>query len=281
MEESLEEIINFWINGVCSCIVVFIGVILNCFAIVIIRKRFENANIFYQMLISLLCFDTLVLLTWMNLSLFLAFNIHNEITMHMFPYFSIPSTQIAISASTFMTVAIAYERYLAVKDPLKYSQHMKTPKHQEKRLIFYLFIVLVLSILINSPHFCEFEVRYVDNDIIANKTRDPCHLNTFNDTTIKNSSLTSPIICNTDLGENPDFLYYYRFWARLITTGAIPFVSLLFFNIYIYQAVKRNTNRRQRLTSSGTLATAHRPISVDFSKNHSNLFLFLVGARAI
>jgi hypothetical protein len=202
----------------------------------------------------------------------------------MFPYFSIPSTQIAISASTFMTVAIAYERYLAVKDPLKYSQHMKTPKLQEKRLMLYLFIVLVLSVLINSPHFSEFEVRYVDSEIIANNSSDPCHLNTSNGATNKtenathldidnqnsNSSITSPIICNTDLGENPYFLYYYRFWARLIATGAIPFVSLLFFNIYIYKAVKRNTNRRQRLTSSGTLSTQNRLISSQFNKDDPN-----------
>ena len=138
MEESLEDTIHFWINGICSCVIVFIGVVLNCFAVFIIRKRFENANIFYQMLISLLFLDILVLFTWMNLSLVLAFNVENEVTTYMFPYFSMPSTQIAISASTFMTVAIAYERFLAVQDPLKYSQHMKTPKVQERRMMLYL-----------------------------------------------------------------------------------------------------------------------------------------------
>ena len=42
MEEELEEKINFWINGVGTCIVVIIGVILNFFSIYIIWKKYEN-----------------------------------------------------------------------------------------------------------------------------------------------------------------------------------------------------------------------------------------------
>ena len=269
MENSLVESINFWVNGVCTNVVVIIGVILNCVAIFIIRKRFENANIFYQMLISLLCFDILVLVTWTNLSLVLAFDLEYPALMHMFPYFSITSTYITITSSTFMTTAIAFERYLAVKDPLKYSQHMKTPKFQEKRLRLYLFIVIVLSVAVNIPHFMEFEVRYVDARILTQPTINPCNLNASdiellavgNSTTFTNNSNivdtdsiknSKPVICNTEFGENTDYLYYYRCWVRLLITGAIPFALLVIFNVYIYAAMKRSAKRRQRLTSSAS-----------------------------
>ena len=262
MEEPLEEKINFWINGVCTCAVVIVGIVLNCVSIFIIWKRYETANIFYQMLISLLCFDISVLVTWINLVLFLAFKLNNDVIMQMFPYFSYPSTQIAITASTFMTVAIAHERYLAVRDPLKYSQYMKTPKYQSQRLRLYLFIVIVISVAFNIPHFIELEVKYFDPSTIGNTT-DVCHKNTSDITTsnitnnsdqmVENSSsnaLLIPTLCYTAFGENPYYLDYYRNWAKLMVTGVIPFVLLIFFNTYIYRAIKKNANRRQRLTST-------------------------------
>ena len=288
MDEELEENLNFWINGVCTFVVVIGGVILNCVSIYIIWKKYENANIFYQMLISLLCFDILVLVTWMNLSLYMAFKINNIVILHMFPYFSIPSTQIAITASTFMTVAIAHERFLAVRDPLKYSQHMKTPKLQSQRLKLYLFIVIIISIAFNIPHFIELEVRQIDEAILSENGTDACHPNTTsqdnsamfdeaNDTSyiieIQNenyeldmNTTLVPIICYTAFGENPIYLNWYRNWAKLMITGVIPFLLLIFFNTYIYKAIKKSSSRRQRLTSSGpTQPTTQRLISTQQS----------------
>ena len=150
---KLEQDITFWINGVCACLVALIGIILNVVSIFIIWTRCEKSNIFYKMLISLLSLDICVLVAWQLMSLLIAFQLNSDIIVQMFPYFSYPSTQIAISASTFMTVAIAHERYLAVRDPLKYSQLMKTPNVQCQRLRIYLVIVIVISVLFNVPHF--------------------------------------------------------------------------------------------------------------------------------
>ena len=274
----MEETINFWINGVCTSGAVIIGVVLNCVAISIIWRKYETANIFYQMLISLLCFDISVLVTWMNLSLFLAFKLNNDVILHMFPYFSYPSTQIAITASTFMTVAIAHERYLAVRDPMKYSQYMKTPHAQVRRLRLYLFIVIVISVAFNIPHFIELEVRYVEVPNTNNTALDLCHQNasskiiasnTTTDSTeiIENSTtILKPTICYTALGENPYYLDYYRNWSKLMVTGVIPFLLLMFFNTYIYRAIKKNANRRQRLTSSVPPSAPQRLTSLQQSE---------------
>ena len=40
----------------------------------------------------------------------------------LFPYFLYPVNQVAISGSIFMTVAIAWERYVAVHYPIDYNQ---------------------------------------------------------------------------------------------------------------------------------------------------------------
>ena len=287
MEEQLEDKINFWVNGVCTCGIVIGGVILNCFSIYIIWKKYENVNIFFQMIISLLCFDILVLVTWINLSLYIAFKVDNIVVLSMFPYFSVPFVQIAITVSTFMTVAIAHERYLAVRAPLKYRQYMKIPKLQTQRLRLYLFIVIITSVAINVPHFMELEVRYIDDSLLADK--DLCHRNTSSDSVISelandtnqgmedmnSNSTTTPILCYTALGENPYYLYYYRNWTKLMVTGVIPYVLLVFFNTYIYKAIKKNARMIEETGSNEPMPTSTK------RKDEENLSMVFVGIVTI
>ena len=279
----MEHIINFLVNGVCTCTVVIAGVILNCIAINIVWKNYERTNIFYQMLMYLLFLDICVLVTWMNLSLFVAYGINNTIVIHMVPYFSYPSTHIAITASTFMTVAIAHERYLAVKYPLKYSEGMKSPKATTHRLRLYLVFVSLIAIGINIPHFMDLEVIYVTNktspstqdvntsDVTTN-TSYPIisdvpyvdneefliisNLSTNGSTipmkgSIANASDKNRILTMqyTSLGKHPYYLKWYRNFARLIISGIVPFTLLIYFNTVIYMAVKKSTSRRRRLSS--------------------------------
>ena len=256
MEEA-EETINFWVNGVCTSIVVVCGIFLNCFAIHIIRKRYDGTNIFYQMLLRLLCFDICVLLTWMNLSLFTAFRLNNRIIIELVPYFSYPATHIAISASTFMTLAIAHERYLAVKYPLKYSEDMKTPKILARRLRIYMIMVLLISITFNLPYFFELEVSYIK---FSNKTANGSLVHSgmcleVNGTSKNNScnQLHSEIRAKlgyTFLAKHPYYLKYYKNISRLILGGIIPFALLIYFNTMIYKAIKKSIRLRRRLTLS-------------------------------
>ena len=165
---------------------------------------------------------------------------------------------------------------------------MKTPKLQSQRLKIYLFIVIIISIAFNIPHFIELEVRQIDEAILSENGTDACHPNTTsqdnsatfneaNDTSYiieiqnenyeldKNTTLV-PIICYTAFGENPIYLNWYRNWAKLMITGVIPFLLLIFFNTYIYRAIKKSSSRRQRLTSSGpTQPTTQRLISTQQS----------------
>ena len=254
MENSLEGTLKFWISGVSSCAVAVIGIILNSIAAFIIRSKYQKTNIFYQMLVSLLCIDIFVLITWINLSILLAFEANNPFVFNMFPYLSMPLVLIAITASTFMTVAIAHERYLAVKAPMKYSQYMKTPNLQAFRLKIYIIIVLVLSVAVNAPHFFEYEVRYVSD--IFNGT-DHCNITTYESSKHQNPSDNaedepivnsfSPYICNTEFGGNPFYVNYYRNLAKLLVTGVTPFILLIFFNVYIYKSIRNRRSSRASL----------------------------------
>ena len=66
--------------------------------------------------------------------------------------------QIAISASIFMTVAIAWERYIAVHYPLDYNQAMNDAHAVRKRVVKYVGPVLALAVAFNATKFFEGDV---------------------------------------------------------------------------------------------------------------------------
>ena len=66
----------------------------------------------------------------------------------------------AISGSIFMTVAIAWERYIAVHYPLDYNQAMNDSNAIRNRLVKYVGPVLFLAVAFNIVKFFEAEIAY-------------------------------------------------------------------------------------------------------------------------
>ena len=220
------------------------------------------------MLLRLLCIDICVLVTWLNLSLYLALQLKNQIIVEMFPYLSYPLKHIAISASTFMTIAISHERYMAVKYPFKYAEDMKISKVIKRRLRVYMLIVIIVSVLLNVTYFLELEVNYVnfstnttttelwnkdnvDAAFITNVTKYANETSSeFNVTKIE----TEMTISYTEFGNHPYCLKYYKIYVRLLVSGIVPFSLLIYFNLSIYMAIKKNNRLRRRLTLSHPLS---------------------------
>ena len=42
----------------------------------------------------------------------------------------------------------------------------------------------------------------------------------------------------TKIRQDPDYIFYYLHWTRLITTGVIPFVYLLVTNLLIWRTIR-------------------------------------------
>ena len=78
-------------------------------------------NSFNFLLIALICMDSCFLFGAI-LDGFRKINMASELHVLMFPHFLYPLLQIAVTASIYMTVAIATERYIAVHYPIDYSQ---------------------------------------------------------------------------------------------------------------------------------------------------------------
>ena len=112
-EAQLIQKVSFAIEGVCQTLVAILGILGNSLASYILISRKEMRNAFNLLLVTLACFDSLylfgsILESFRKPELF---DMATKTHIVLFPYLLYPFTQFAFTASIFMTVAIALERY--------------------------------------------------------------------------------------------------------------------------------------------------------------------------
>ena len=112
-EEQLLQKVSFAIEGVVQTIVAILGILGNSLASFILSSRKEMRNAFNLLLVTLACFDSLylfgsILESFRKPDLF---NMATDTHVLLFPHLLYPFTQFTFTASIFMTVAIALERY--------------------------------------------------------------------------------------------------------------------------------------------------------------------------
>lgn len=132
-----------------------------------------------------------------------------------------------------MTVAIAWERYVAVHYPLDYNQAMNDANAIRKRLLKYVGPSFLLALLFNLVKFFEAKVEYVQE----------ARQNEGNWTQEEIEYVAELQVA--DLRTHP---YYsaYNNWSRLVVLGIIPFTLLVFFNTKIYKDISERRKRRLR-----------------------------------
>merc|ERR1712223_1285310 len=152
----------------------------------------------------------------------------SELHVLMFPHFLYPLLQIAVTASIYMTVAIATERYIAVHYPIDYSQAINSPEACKRRLLKYVIPVILLSTLLNIPKFLESEVHYDDYEILDTHFSIG-HNNTllYDETNLTNYygnqfKSQNPSITVTGLRKNAYYVIYYTQWTSLGFKAIIP-----------------------------------------------------------
>ena len=112
-DRYLLEKVSFVIEGVVQTIVAILGIFGNFLASYILCTRKEMRNAFNLLLVTMACFDSLYLFGSILESFRKpdVFNMATGTHTALFPYLLYPFTQFAFTASIFMTIAIALERY--------------------------------------------------------------------------------------------------------------------------------------------------------------------------
>ena len=114
------------------------------------------------------------------------------------------------------------------------------------RFLKYLVPVFTFSVTFNVPKFLEATLLY------DNRTGDP----------------NQPFLTVTELRLSPEYSIVYNNWIRLVITGIIPFILLVFFNAKIYTII--------RVSSDYFLVFIYLKINIASISLLVPLYLFLI-----
>ena len=160
MDKYIVSIFRYWTSGVLLCSVGLLGLIMNMMAIFILSSRSANRIFFNKLLISLFIFDCIYLLMEIIDNLRSQFRVVTQVHKLLYPYLLRPLMKVSLTASIFMTVAIAYERYVAIKRPIVHRQSLTSRRFRRRNLVKYIFCVIIWSIILNVPIWLESEIQW-------------------------------------------------------------------------------------------------------------------------
>ena len=203
----IAENITFYIDGIFVCMVAFIGLILNSIAIFIIYREDNFKHFFNRLIGCLFCINNFLLGTAILTRMFVVFKL--ESFGCIFPQFSHPLHYISLTASIYLTIAVAYERYVGIESPVYFNHLLQRTNSRiiMKRFLSYLTPTIIGSILFNIPKFLEF-------------------------------TLFEGKLQPTHLVNQLSYLNWYQNWGGLIVHGIIPYTILLYFNMKICMELK-------------------------------------------
>ncbi|XP_037073835.1 FMRFamide receptor-like [Pollicipes pollicipes] len=135
-----------------------------------------------------------------------------------------PLAAIAHTGSTYVTVTVTIERYVAVCHSLK-ARYICT--YGRARL--YMIVISVCVVLYNVPKFFETEARPI-LDLRENMT------------------VVGFVACPTDLRSELVYIEVYIMWMYLVVMYCIPFGTLVVLNSLIYKNVRIANKMRQLLS---------------------------------
>ena len=154
--------LTFWVGGVFNSSIGIIGFLINLVSAYVLLTNPFLQNTFNKLLSNLLIIDNFCLFFILVEIISKKFSkIHNSNLYNLlYPYLFHPFRNISLTSSIFMTIAIAHERYRAIRFPLVHHQTRNSSGSRRILLLKYTAIVLLLATLINIPKFFEAELKW-------------------------------------------------------------------------------------------------------------------------
>ena len=158
----------------------------------------EMRSNFNTLLAALACLDIAYVATgiW-DYSFVKVFNFYPTAYTYIFPYIWYPIKNILMSWTTFLTMGLATERYLAVCRPLLY-RSLEVTYSSRVRVMTYFLPSMISSILLNIPKFLEAQLVTIMVKDDHNMTHEVVMYNV------------------TSLRMDPNYMYYYIHWTRSV-----------------------------------------------------------------
>jgi 7 transmembrane receptor (rhodopsin family) len=260
---------SYWLEGVLLIGVGSVGILGNLIAILVLhleKKTTTSSSSFNRLLAMLATFDTVfILFTLIDYSLarvfFWPWAQDSEVWVYLIPKVLYPLNNMTFCCSIYLTVMLAWERYLAVCHPNHYRMVNRSQAGYTRTLLVYVLPVVLFSIVLNIPKFLETELVYDEYEaaLTANKATAPFDME--NDTDLGSLLLEESYLDNiaegkiiptlsppglkpalnlrmSKLRNDSDYIAYYIFATRLLVTGLLPFGALVFFNYRIHVGLR-------------------------------------------
>lgn len=265
----MENLFVYWFDGILICIVSLVGTILNILVITVLWKTDKMINFFHKLLISLFTTDCVVLFTSILWNIRWSAGVKVSFLTVLYPYFILPFNHISMTASIFLTMVIALERFQATRSLIKQSQPSQPSTSDLRRLFICLLPILSFSVLFNIPKFLELKVIYAPIDIhdyithnkgqavVTTNYVENLQLSTDMFPMWKNQTLIPEIYISDFLITNQHYLLYY-YWACVVILGVLPFTTLVFLTFKIYKTIRQqNYNLQDAVTSEEVSISNH------------------------
>ena len=230
---------RWWLEGIGILLVGTIGVIFNMVAIALLQTKDLAVNRFNNLVVCLAIADNVFLLTSIFSHVGHAFGFQiQQSYIHQKMYISLvyPWRAISMCCSTYITVALALDRYHAVSNPSKYRASLRSFTHPIVNILQCTLPILFISILFNVPRFFDLTIReYLD----------------INGRNLTNETiLRSYFIDETPLRINQTYIFLYVNVANFLVTGLIPLSLLAYLNGQLIlkrkSFIERQIQRRKR-----------------------------------
>ena len=209
----------FWTGGVALVITGALGIIGSCLILLVLGSSDLKKKVFYKLLIALAVFDLLFILSYVSLLSYRVFSCNGQ--DNMFSKLTYPLLNISLTGSIYMTMAISLERYLGICHP------MAGPR----RSSFYIFPVLLVSVIFNFPRFLEKTFDHVENT------------SPLNISMIVTEPFTHP-----HLSDSSRYKTAYYMWAATIFLSIIPLLSLFYLNGSIIWKIYKSSVRLENFS---------------------------------
>ena len=157
---KLIEAFEYWVGGVAVSALAIPGMLFNLIAIYYLITRTSIHTTFNSLLISLFAMDSIYLLFETLETFRRRFRLESRLHLILLPKFTYPLMFVSLSASIFMTVGVAHERYDAIMKPIQHRQSMRSGKYRRKKFLIYLLAVCFLAVGFNIPKFFEVELKW-------------------------------------------------------------------------------------------------------------------------
>ena len=233
-EDHIQTLHSWWVQGVALSIFGVAAVIVCIIAVIVLLSDNKlRCILFNKLIISMTCFDLIYLICSIYESIrvnFLDTTDFCALPGYVIVFGIYPLRKITMCCSVYMTVVIAFERFSATTDPIKYRNNTKFSS-LNMRTLKYVSIVSVLSLIYGLPLFFAFHLTKMDGEIIGRESG-------------KTYTCASPWFRT-----NKHFIIIYNNIINLAVTGVIPFIFLAYFYFKIHISIKNGNKTRERIST--------------------------------